>query len=798
MRLPTLSKVEGKNAFTINWSRYSAPSGAKLEIRYPNEKKAEYHSLNKPGLLSQLTWKTGTKVIVFCNEDHFDNCIVTIEDFPGNVIEKKIYQGEQSFNNCYFFPQKDYEKVIVRFQGENNKIKATQIFADSYKTETFTSIPSDKTETYSYSTILYPGKVRVTMKLTYGNEILEDVYFFDYNPTEDTRSILSCDSTSPIDNRSFIKYSWENEEPNENSKPEWWNYSDEIDFDLNSHLRKSINENGNIDSITRDFNLTYGVAAPFKLEEDSEELAWSGKIADKFSMEEEIDFSYQPSLEYLKEHPSLVCQKRYITVKQSITTPEELALAVTKNYKQRANFKFEDPNKIECDTNIIKFVYSINSAYKVWNMNGFKNVKLIDFIFNPSSEDINIGCCWPCACIGWEDILERDWRVDAEDFAFCGTILGNNTILYNLHGCTDGFGALIPFVTGETEVSNLIIKNSYFNKGKVVSNIFSFPYEGVGGFFGAHNNLADSLNVRKLKVYNCGLINCIFDPTNTLGENTSLSGYLIGDSRWAEGDFSTIIIENCKFKDYENAMAYGGLVGAYQSFYCYLKSYSTNEFDQATQIQASSPLHYKDLYIVNSEYFRKGKRNLHNLAHPGWDKYPPSNKQGIYNPKPVDFNFKEGIAEYGEDKTPYNGHSSFCFDNSETLFGSALGATVASRVYVNLSSEENFFRYKPRKEEIDFFKKTQNSFIAPTSSPLTSKYVKKRISGEAGAVTLTTPEGQYSSIPPFTINPRANMYFQLPGETEYKPCQVYVRVGGKYVLATDIYVKKDGKYKKSY
>lgn len=301
-------------------------------------------------------------------------------------------------------------------------------------------------------------------------------------------------------------------------------------------------------------------------------------------------------------------------------------MAITKNYKQRADFKFEDPNKIQCDTNIIEFVYSINSAYKVWNMNGFKNVKLVDFIFNPSSEDINTDCCWPCACLGWEDILKKNWNVDAKDFAFCGTILGNNTILYNLHGCTEGFGALVPFATGETEISNLIIKNSYFNKGKVVSNIFSFPYEGVGGFFGAHNNFAGSLNARKLKVYNCGLVNCIFDPTGNFGEASVLSGYLIGNSRWAEGDFNTIIIENCKFKDFENAMAYGGLVGAYQSFYCYLKSYSTNIYDNATYYYASSPLQYKNLYIVNSEYFRKGIRNLHGFAHPGWDKYPSSDK----------------------------------------------------------------------------------------------------------------------------------------------------------------------------
>lgn len=154
------------------------------------------------------------------------------------------------------------------------------------------------------------------MELIYDNEVLEDVYFFDYNPTEDTRSVLSCDCASAVDDRAFVKYSWANEEPNENSKdPEWWNYSDEIDFDLNPHLRKSINENGNIDSVTRDFNLTYGMVAPFKLEENSEELVWSGKIADKFSVKEEIEFSYYPPLEDLKKDPSLTCQKRYITVK---------------------------------------------------------------------------------------------------------------------------------------------------------------------------------------------------------------------------------------------------------------------------------------------------------------------------------------------------------------------------------------------------------------------------------------------------------------------------------------------------
>lgn len=144
----------------------------------------------------------------------------------------------------------------------------------------------------------------------------------------------------------------------------------------------------------------------------------------------------------------------------------------------------------------------------------------------------------------------------------------------------------------------------------------------------------------------------------------------------------------------------------------------------------------------------------------------------------------------------------YCFDNSEILYGIPPDPSIRCSVYVNFSSEKNFFRQKPQKKEIDFFKKAQNSFIAPTSSPLTSRYVKKRISGEAGEVTLTLPNKQYSSISSLTVNPRANMYFQLPGETDHKPCQVYVRVGDKYVPATDIYVRvKENevyKYKKAY
>lgn len=106
MRLPTLSKVEGENAFTINWSRYSAPSGARLKIRYPNGKTlVNSKPLAEPGLLSQpFAWKVGTKVIVFCNEEYFDNCTVVIKRSFGDIIEERVYQGEQSFNNCYFFP----------------------------------------------------------------------------------------------------------------------------------------------------------------------------------------------------------------------------------------------------------------------------------------------------------------------------------------------------------------------------------------------------------------------------------------------------------------------------------------------------------------------------------------------------------------------------------------------------------------------------------------------------------------------------------------------------------------------
>lgn len=759
MRLPTLKKVDGENSFLINWSRCSAPAGAKFQITYPTgEGKVLWDRA------SIVPWKTGTRLAVVCKEDCFNNCSITATPIDSEeIIEKRHYQGKQSFKETYFYPQKDYENVHIVVS--NSSLQNVRGETDTFTTKTYNSIPSSGTEQIAYSTILYPSKIKVTMKLTYGNEILESYQFFDFEPIEPARSILSCDCASPIDNRSFVKYSWADEKFNEKSKEsEWWGYNDKIDFNLNPHLLNAINDKGDIDNTVKDFNLTWGIVSPFKPNEDSKELVWSGNIASKFSIKEE------------PVENNVIVQK--------ITTPEELARAIVYNYEKREQL---------IDTPEVKMKYVIDSPCKVWNMNGFKDACLTNFEFDTSVKN-ETNHYWPCRS------LPED-GVTAQHYAFEGTIEGSNTILYNMHGCTTSFGALIPFTIGDVKVFNLIIKNSYFNERETsFSTAYRFPYEGIGGFIGAHCNF-DVTGTRSIKIQNCGLINCVFDPSRQRAgsEVALLAGYLVGNTRWVPGTFSNILIENCRFIESDIPMAYGGLVGAYQSQSCYMKSYTRKEYDNYTIQYSTCPHHYKQVYVVNSSLSRGGSRNLNKYAHPGWDIYPSSTGKGRYNPRPYDFDFQTGEALYN-DNSPYTEHQSYCFDNSDTLRGSPEKETVGNSVYTNVIPN-TFFRHRPAQKDIAYFKQTltQNNFVAPSPLAMTQKFIKKRIDGEAKEVTLTTSAGQTSSIPAFEIKPRANVYLQLPGEEKHKPFRVFVRNEvGEYVSAKDMYIKIKEGYKKAY
>lgn len=89
MRLPAITKVENVNGFQIDWSRCSAPEGAVLKITYPLGYAETAIDLTK----DTWFWKTGRRIKVCCQEEHFNNCVITVSSGE-EVIDTRTYPGE--------------------------------------------------------------------------------------------------------------------------------------------------------------------------------------------------------------------------------------------------------------------------------------------------------------------------------------------------------------------------------------------------------------------------------------------------------------------------------------------------------------------------------------------------------------------------------------------------------------------------------------------------------------------------------------------------------------------------------
>lgn len=376
-------------------------------------------------------------------------------------------------------------------------------------------------------------------------------------------------------------------------------YNKEGNTQLNSYYSPEDTDDTGyyINNFQRNINVSYGFPLPVNLANKQKGVVktWSGKIADKFAS------------------GSGTSDDPYI-----ISTPEELAKAILRDWETRMYLWAEEQEldlsydtlyqrwKDSYSTFTTQIYYEVDSNVYAFNMNCIKGIEM-----NSSPQDVrdiclNIPSWWPEDQLP-SDILNFDiqtvWRQFIGKYAyyvpatgFAGNLNGNGIIIYNLASINSSSCGLIPSVTGEATIKNIIVKNCFFG-----GTNYGIGF-AVGGMVGAHYNFTIG-GKRTIEINHCAVLGSVLTTFTNNGEG--IAATILGNARYSEFNIDHCISANnycCGMNgDDSGSFVYsiGGVVGAYQRGN---STYITLDY----------------ILMLNNSFTPKGNYETSDLNYQGW------------------------------------------------------------------------------------------------------------------------------------------------------------------------------------